>query len=184
MRSREDDPAEWIDKFLRTVRESLDPPAWPEADTESYSQFAMSWVEAFRVAKVREPDALAAARKLAAHPPARRRDYLPRILEAAEKARPSGEGASQDAARLASKGCERCSGNGLAVVYHPTPGPEQRIPPTVGAYCVCSLGRWIKHAHSTRKDSRDVFQRTPDLADILAGRSVWTAEPAQHVGGR
>lgn len=87
--------------------------------------------------------------------------------------------------RARSRDCPYCEGQGLAVVYSPTyrghplervrpaSGPTtlgHLVPAMVNASCLCPLGRWMR----TRLKPEDLA-RTPDYADVLAGRSRWRA---------
>ncbi len=49
-------------------------------------------------------------------------------------------------------------------------------PGTVSAVCVCEYGRWLKAYYDRSKDLSNAFV---DLAEVLAGRSRWLAEPPQ-----
>ena len=82
---------------------------------------------------------------------------------------------TREGAEAASRNCERCDGNGLAVVWASWPDPSGKTPERTTAYCVCALGRLVEQRH--RKHSPDLRRRMPDLTDVLAGRSFWRAEP-------
>lgn len=78
--------------------------------------------------------------------------------------------------------CDICNGGGLVVVYHrryagnPTVFVESvdgygevktyRMPGTVSAHCLCSLGQWFRS--STPEKDR---ARIKDLADVVANRT-------------
>jgi len=93
-------------------------------------------------------------------------------------------------AKAASRGCEYCSGEGLATIFrtgydgaaykidHDADGVERRVVMRTSAYCVCLAGRWVMDAH--RKDSLEVFKRIPDLQDVLTkGSSWWVDDPTE-----
>ncbi len=88
---------------------------------------------------------------------------------------------TREGAEAASRECKRCSGNGLVPVWHPKPDPSKRTPETVGAYCVCALGRWIERNHS--RLCPDVRKQMPDLADVIAGRIAWLSDPPGTLPG-
>lgn len=85
------------------------------------------------------------------------------------------------AAREASRGCEYCSAEGLATIFHedydgtcpyvtepdPRGYPRRRLTRTV-AYCVCTVGRWVMFEH--QKHSKDLFARINDLHHIIDSR--------------
>lgn len=78
-----------------------------------------------------------------------------------------------------SKDCPHCSGIGQVPVFHPTPDPANRIPESISADCVCPRGRMMRN-------SRDAVmaKRVPDLAEVLAGRSLWLPDPVFMEAGR
>ena len=81
-------------------------------------------------------------------------------------------------AREISRGCEFCSAEGLATIFHvdydggcpyvtdfdPRGYPRRRLTRTV-AYCVCPAGRTMMFEH--QKHSKDLFTRITDLEDII-----------------
>ena len=85
------------------------------------------------------------------------------------------EHGTREQAESASQNCERCGGCGMTAVFNPYPG-ENRQPASVGAHCVCAHGRWIRQWYTSRNDQL-TLRRVIDLADMLAGRSRWLAEP-------
>lgn len=172
-------PLAWIDAFLESLVDVLDPPAWPSREGEHYAQFAAAWADAFRRNRIGRDEAEKAMRGLVASPPRLRRDYLPAILRAVEAQRPRREPVAddRDAAKLASRDCPRCDGEGITGVFHPDPCYAARRPERVPAYCVCPLGRWIKGNHRINKECAETYQRMVDLSDVLSGRSTWQADP-------
>lgn len=97
-----------------------------------------------------------------------------------------------EGAREASQNCEKCCGQGFAPIFSPryqgdTIGFE--IDPRIGkrqvlmksnGYCLCPLGRKIAILH--QQSSKDVFLRTPDIHDVIAGKYPnWQSEdPTRH----
>ncbi len=92
-----------------------------------------------------------------------------------------------DGAKAASRNCERCKGEGLAPIFNPRYSGdtiEIEIDPWHGkrqvlmranAFCVCPAGR--KVAILNQQTSKDVFLRTPDLHDVIAGKyHNWVAD--------
>ena len=49
------------------------------------------------------------------------------------------------------------------------------------AYCECALGDWIRRNHQTDKNCRDVYQRTPELYDVAAGRTDWVVDDPRRL---
>ncbi len=84
---------------------------------------------------------------------------------------------SLDAARLASKDCGTCSGNGLVVFYRQRSHDLSRPVNTITCYCTCPYGRMIRDNH--RANAPDVFRRHHDLAD-----HPWLSDPAYSVEPR
>ena len=93
---------------------------------------------------------------------------------------------SRDEARAKSRGCPYCSGEGTCQVFDPgfdgrrvvlrdvaMRGELKRAmyAMVIGAHCICPMGEWVRS-----KSERDILDRIPDLADVLAGRSRYQAQ--------
>jgi hypothetical protein len=178
-----------IDHLIRHAREGL-----PEIESEEGRVLYESWRKALVLKGVQDLSvATEASIRLVADPPRFPRDHFPALLAIAVglyRDRNDGDAETpdtRDAAEAASRGCERCGGGGLAVVYHRRStmrdlARDDRgriIPPTVSAYCVCPAGRWIEANH--RERSPDTRKRFPDLADVLAGRGSWLEHEPEYV---
>ncbi len=94
-------------------------------------------------------------------------------------------GYAREAAEAKSRNCPRCKGQGLAPIYDfeydgapvvvgidDMGNSCKRVGRTV-AYCVCLFGRWIQQNHRDNKASKDVYDRIPDLADVIGQPSFW-----------
>ena len=149
----------------------------------------------------------AASERLFREPPKRAGDHNETLvnfyLEAARAAGLPGAGAADDtreAAEAASRDCERCGGTGLATVYRRAPeGPlcnhcrqpvdadlvcrrcrpsARPVPASVSAHCGCRMGRWVRRRQLLT--CREAHDRTPDLVDVLEGRSkCWRHDPPE-----
>jgi len=85
-----------------------------------------------------------------------------------------------DGAKHESRNCQLCSGDGWAPVYNPrfrgdpveteidARTGQRQVLMRLNAYCVCPMGRKIAVLH--QQSSKDVFLRTPDYHDVVAGR--------------
>lgn len=142
---------------------------------------------------VRRDEAEAACSMLFDAPPGHIDHIWPELLAAVkchrEARKPADSPDDRDAAKIASRDCPYCAGEGLLAVTHSHGGdPEEHCPPTLTAVCVCSLGRWYKAA---------VVRSLPpgrkagmiDLAAVLDGTSAyripidsagWEAAAAAH----
>lgn len=83
-----------------------------------------------------------------------------------------------DDAQRESRSCPHCDGGGLATIYHPDytgsavmAGMGRPHVARTTAYCVCAYGRWLMVCH--KKNSKSVFARTPDFAEIKGKSSYW-----------
>lgn len=116
--------------------------------------------------------------QLFVEPPKTAADHVPALLRlaAAEAGKHDAGGAAdtRETATEASRDCPRCGATGLATVWRPEPAYELRRAPSVAAYCVCRLGRWIKRRHQST--TPDLLNLVPDLHDALAHRGEWLAE--------
>lgn len=180
----------WVDKLLRKFLRKFNPPDMPEHGTDAWDDMRDDWIEALDRRSATEQEAEAALRRLREDPPAWQRDHLPKLIHAIEGMRrerqTTTEASDRDQAQALSRHCEHCQGSGQVVIFRR--GYEgrrietmdviehgevvrRRVSMTATAHCTCPMGRWI------RQHTRDlhVIGRTPDLADVLAGRLNWTA---------
>lgn len=130
--------------------------------------------------------ATAASERLVAEPASERKHFTALAAFAAEAIlarKPEGKRndlTTRDGAEQASKGCGRCGGTGLVSVFRRPPVPE-RTPASVAAHCVCALGRWMRRYWEAKDPA--IARRFVDLAEVLNGRSAWTADepsPVKH----
>ncbi len=97
-------------------------------------------------------------------------------------------GLTRDEVTELSRSCPHCHGGGHAVVYDPdytgiryiavttSDGRVTRRTTQTVAYCVCPAGRWVMIRQ--QKTCPDMYRRTHDLHDVLAGRTRWlTKDP-------
>src|SRR5262245_48094080 len=96
-------------------------------------------------------------------------------------------GQSREECEAQSRGCEYCSGCGMASIWHAdfrgaaTEMAEgrQRCLRTV-AYCVCPVGRWILMSH--QRNEKSVYRRTPDLYEVISGRVLnWCVDNPRQI---
>lgn len=177
---------DWLEPFMLRLIESYPAPpnpphSWPDYGTGDWSAYFEDYRKAFARNGVSEAEAEEARSLMAEDPPRFRAEYIQKTIDAVKILReinPGGGGPVPDDRETAaddSKGCKHCFGQGLAIVYAPAPDPDKKIAPDVSAYCVCPLGRWIEKDHIEK--SADVHKRTPDLANVLPGRSFWQLNP-------
>jgi hypothetical protein len=178
---------DWFVAFAVEHRERHPSAGLPDPRIGESSTFYAAWIEAFREERVLTYEiATRASVRLVREPAKGERWHLATLLiyarefhDQAEPERgpergPSRNLSTREDAEAASKSCDRCGGCGLTTVYRSREIEGKRIPPTVGAYCVCAFGRWIRGNHAAR--SPELLRRIPDLANVLAGRSFWLAE--------
>lgn len=175
----------WLAEFLEWHRSRFDPFDWPAPDSDEYVEYMIDWQKAFEGEDVSEDEARRASRRLSLAPPKYRREHLPAllaVLAAMRSARvsPTGEPLSRDAAKAASYRCEWCSGEGQLTLWHPDPSTRLRIPPTVGAHCVCQHGRFIRSKIAQSKDGEYLLKRIPDFAFVLSGGTGWLTSEQFH----
>ena len=172
---------DWIMGFLDRHQARFAPHDWPaDGATEEWREFTKGWITALALRQVTEAEADDASSRLAARPPAWRREHIPAILEAIEAIRqersgPAPQAMTRERVEHESKAAAHCGGGGLTSVWHPRPDPIAKVPETLAAYCICPMGRWIERIH--RDHFPDVRARWIDLADVLAGRSEWRIDP-------
>lgn len=172
---------DWIDDYLNRHRIRFLPHDWPASgDADETREFVADWIRVFALKQVTEVEADAASRRLLLSPPNWRREHIPAVISAieamrAERSPAASIGGDREAARAASRGCEHCCGDGLALVFHLSPDPSRGIPPQSAAYCTCIHGRWIKRNHAEK--SQEYLRRIPDLVDVLNGFGDWLVEP-------
>jgi hypothetical protein len=94
---------------------------------------------------------------------------------------------TRDDAQAQSRHCEFCSGSGQATIYdrdfdgrrvvereviiRGEIKPAYPYAMLITAHCICAMGRWLRS-----KAEPDVMRRIPDMCDVLAGRTRWTAQ--------
>jgi hypothetical protein len=185
----------WINGFAKRHSERFPHPEWPKPGSE----FWLSVERLFARHGVTEAVADEASLALMESPPAHLDRHAEALLSAArtvfaaaQKGGPEPPG-EREAAQAASRGCGHCGGQGHAVVFRPVPRPScsrcgatlppdhlacpecepraRPVPRTVAAHCVCPYGRWVRS-----RTEAEMLRRFPDLAEVLAGRSVWLAE--------
>jgi len=182
---------EWLDGYLKKFYRRLKPPEWPEPGTDEYADYRDDWAYALRGHNVTEEEADEVLMRLRQDPPQWLREHLPKFMASVEAIRrerlAKGQADDRDTAQAASRGCPHCAGSGQAIVFDRdydgrhvverechVHGEAKVIPyaMTVSAHCVCAMGRWMRG----RIRDLDVLARTPDFADVLAGRSRWLAQ--------
>lgn len=171
--------ADWlVDHLARHRGDGL-----PGLMTEEGRLMYESWQDAIVSRRISRDGATAASKRLVAEPARFKRDHFPTFLTMAQEAtraldqqnggRARSDLSTREGCELASVGCIRCGGGGLAPVQYSEPAYAAAcgIPAIVSAYCVCALGRWIKANHADK--AKDVAARVPDLAEVIAGRGQW-----------
>lgn len=154
-------------------------------DFDASPGFYQTWLVVLNRSGAGDPGALEVASvRMLTEPAKHHLDHMPTLCKFAEQAmklrgvETPRDLSTQEGARAASKGCDRgCGGTGMTTVWNRgPPDPEKRIAATSAAYCCCALGRWIERNHSAKHP--EIRKRIPDLTDVIAGRSMWLAEPA------
>jgi hypothetical protein len=170
---------DWLGGFLERHRARFSPHDWPAPAAEEESrEFMLGWLSMLSRNGVTEQEADVASCRLMETPPNFRREHAPMVLEAVKQLRAErhqGNDASasstRDVAKLASRECPHCGGEGLATAFHPWPNPEDRVAPTAAAYCVCAHGRWIKKNHAER--CPEYIPRIVDLDYVVNRASIY-----------
>ncbi len=82
-----------------------------------------------------------------------------------------------EGAKEESRNCEKCNGEGFASVFSPyyqgrdveiaTNWGNKQVLMRTNAYCICPAGRKIAVIH--QQTAKDIFLRTPDYHDVVAG---------------
>lgn len=174
---------EWFSDFLDEHLRRHPNACLPDPETEDGVVLYAAWRKNFAKRGVNDLDVATEASELLVGEKLKGpRDHFPKLVALAVavykfRGAPRAEGrpADHESARLASADCGYCGGTGHAVVFHPDPSAARRIPPSCAAHCVCPMGRLIRTLHATK--SPDVYRRTPDLAEVLAGRTGWLLDP-------
>ncbi len=178
---------EWFGDWIIDHRARHPHTGLPDPESPEGVILYQAWRKVFVKRGVSDLDvATEASERMVAEPPRFPKDHLPKLLDLAvavyRDRNAAGQGnpeCDREAAVSASAGCVHCGGQGLAIVYHPRPSRSDRIPADVAAYCVCAMGKWIAANH--KQFAVDVYRRTPNLSEVLEGRSVWLAEPPAAV---
>lgn len=148
---------DWFGLFIATHMMRFPREDWPEEMSEEASNFFGAWRHQFIIKGLTEDVATKASLDLAGDPPRWLADHLPAILKAGAEVRrqaepqTSAESPLEDA-RMASRDCPDCLGNGSAVRYvHPeilgklktSAGNPVPIGGSVSIPCSCPLGRHV-----------------------------------------
>ncbi len=177
---------QWFPEFVTTHTGRFPRGDWQDVEPV----FWRSLAALFARRGVNEQEAHEASARLFGDPPAFVADHPAKLMAAVEAiwreqqtVGPDGAASSRDAAAIASKNCPHCHGGGLATVYRPARGdcldiPDERwrrIPTQIAAWCVCSMGHWVRTCQLRSDPGLEQGMRS--LADVLAGRLRWRAEP-------
>ena len=173
--------SDWFGEFAAAHVRRFPRQDWP--DGEAGREFYAGWAERFVRAGITADVADEASRSLVATPPRFLGEHLPALLKAAAAvfvARQAAEGGvipgDVASAKAASRGCDDCGGEGLAVRYRHASARGPRDAVTL--YCTCAAGRAIESNH--RQKSPEVHRRMPDLArlpGLQLRRVPWSDRP-------
>lgn len=148
---------DWFGLFIMAHMARFPREDWPAEMSQDASEFFGAWRHQFVIKGLTEDVATRASLDLAGDPPRWKADHLPAILKAAAEVRrqlepqSSAESPLEDA-RMASRDCPDCLGNGSAVRYvHPeilgklktAAGNPVPIGGSVSIPCSCPLGRHV-----------------------------------------
>lgn len=173
------DVSAWIDAWVADHCARCRSCRLPRPASEEGVVFFRGIARAFSARGITREAATAASERLQAEP-ASGAKHVPELLRfAAEAMRATGAEVApthaddtRESAEAASRDCRHCGGTiGLVPVYR-----DGHVPPSVSAICVCRLAAWIRSSWS--RHSPEILRRTPELADVLAGRSTWSIDPA------
>lgn len=175
------DPSEWIDEFFAIHIRKHPRDFWPDPDSEEGLELKNDWVVNLRDGNITFDEAKRASQKLLGNPPPFRDKHLPALLNSVASMRALRLATGEDTSlhthagcKAASVNCPHCHGEGLVIVYHPQPDPEERIAPTAAAHCVCFLGRWIRARIGAQ--APELVKRFVCLQEVFDGRSDYVCE--------
>lgn len=169
---------DWFGLFIMSHMARFPREDWPAEMSQDASEFFGAWRHQFILKGLTEDVATRASLDLAGEPPRWKADHLPAILKAAAEVRrqlepqTSAESPLEDA-RIASRDCPDCLGNGSAVRYvHPeilgklvtVGGNEVPIGGSVAIPCSCPLGRHVARGLAPEgRPSPPTIDRYPTL---------------------
>ena len=164
--------AEFLDWVVGHRRRHPDARFPDPADATSQTYYESRFRAILALGNINAAVLTEASERLVSEPPKRASDHFETLraycVDAMRKTgADSGAADSRETAEAASRDCRWCGGSGLTTVWNREPDPEEKKPESVGAYCSCRLGRWVRRAHA--KGCPDVLKRTPDLVSVLAG---------------
>lgn len=177
---------DWLPEFMEAHTERFPGLGWEKLQPIYWGSLSLM----FTRRGVKEHEAHEASVRLVFDPPASIADHPVKLMAAveaiwreAQAVGTDGVASNRDAAVAASRNCPHCGGGGLATVYRPARQtcpdiPDERwarIPAQIAAWCVCSMGHWVKTCQLRSEPGLEQGMR--HLADVLAGNLRWRLEP-------
>jgi hypothetical protein len=170
---------DWMPRFICLHRKHCSLLGLPEFDSDEGRVLYRTLEKIFENERITEAAAIRASERMLIEPAPSARQHWPKLLALAKEAMrrdgpSSPDPSTREGAKLASRDCPHCSGEGLVIVWQPGPDPmraDPRAVPTCAAHCTCPHGRWIRRRLG--EQDRDLLRRVPDLAEVLEGRTAW-----------